>query len=634
MPLPRVNNPRSRLLTAFVGFAFGVLIVTVLFFAQTIFIPIALAVFLTFLLAPIVDRLERGVGRTAATIATVLATTGLLIGVGWMVTHEMSGLVGMLKEPKYADNIREKVKKVEDWFQSGVLTELSHFTRTFARRGSENANEGQDENNQQAKDKGTAEQPKTEANTNNPAPAAGGPPTPFWLGEIPASLSRLGEDLAQTALVVVLVVFMLLRREDLRNRVIRLIGHGRLTVTTIAIDDAASRVSRFLFVQLVVNSCYGLVFAAGLWLLHVPYAFLWGFLAGVMRYVPYVGIWLAVLPPIALSLAVAPGWSLPLWVVGMVAVLEVVCANFVEPVLFGQTIGVSEVALLVSAAFWAWLWGPIGLVLSAPLTVCLVVLGKYVPQLEFFDVLLGDAPVLPARLVFYQRLLARDQDEAAAVIEKFAKTAPAEAAYDEFLVPTLVSARRDLDSSDLSEEDERFIVSAVAELSEQLSAGDPTPSAPAVVENATAEVPRAIVVGCPARDDEDEVALGMLRSLLGLARWELDILPAAALAAELIEKVEKVQPAAICIVALPPGGVAHTRYLCKRLRQRFADLKLAVGLWGLEGDISHARDALAAAGADHVSTRILETRAQLSEWLPVFATAAANDSQSPALAGR
>jgi hypothetical protein len=280
------------------------------------------------------------------------------------------------------------------------------------------------------------------------------------------------------------------------------------------------------------------------------------------------------------------------------------------------------VALLVSAAFWAWLWGPLGLVLSAPLTVCLVVLGRYVPQLEFFDVILGDAPALPARLVFYQRLLARDQDEAAAVVEKYTHTAPPEQAYDEFLVPALVAAKRDRDTHDLAEPDERYIVAAVAETAEELAVGDLAPVPPA---GATVPVgPRPPVLGCPARDDADELALRMFGHLLDAARWDLEVLPVAALAAELLDRVAASRPVAVVVAALPPGGLSHTRYLCKRLRQRFPELKIAVGLWGSVGDLGHAREVLTPSGADHVGRTLLETRAQLAEWLPVFATAAAD----------
>jgi predicted PurR-regulated permease PerM len=608
MARPIAQNSRGRVVNVFSGTALGVLIVTVLYFAQTIFIPVALAVFLTFLMAPVVDRVERWTGRAVAVVASVLGATGLLICIGWMVTHQLTGLARTLQEPEYRQNIGVKTKAVEDW-----IRDVTRMTRAVE----ENVGGAGNDADKKADEKSKSGQP---------VPAQIAPFTPTWLRDLPGSLGRVAELLGQTALVVVLVVFMLMRREDMRNRVIRLIGHGQMTVTTMAIDDAASRISRFLFAQLVVNSAYGLVFASGLWLLGVPYAFLWGFLAALMRYVPYVGIWLAVLPPIALSLAASPGWTMPLWVVGLVAALEVVSANIIEPVLFGQSIGVSEVALLVSAAFWAWLWGPIGLVLSAPLTVCLVVLGKYVPRLAFFDVLLGDAPALPAGMMFYQRLLARDQDEAATVIEKFVRSAPPENVYDEFLVPALVSAKRDRDHHDLAEPDEQFIISAVAETAEQMAAGTlaPSPPPPSPPEGA-----RATLLGCPARDETDELALRMFVNLLDPGRWDLEILPVAALAAELLDKVHGAGLGAVVVAALPPGGLAHTRYLCKRLRQRFPDLKIAVGLWGLEGNADHARELLAAAGADHVGTTMLETRARLTEWLPVFSAAAAQPEDRP-----
>ncbi|HEX4589076.1 MAG TPA: AI-2E family transporter, partial [Gemmataceae bacterium] len=586
--------PRTRLVTTFSGVALGVLVVAVLYFAQTIFIPVALAIFLTFLMTPVVDRLERWIGRAVAVVLSVVTAAAILVMIGWGVTHELSGLVQMLNQPEYSRNISDKVALVHRWFQGGIVEEFQRLTRRVEERV-------QEDKRDDGKDQPAQEKPAPKSGgpaAGEPQPTSIGPVTPPWLSELPGSLGKVAEMLAQAALVAVLIVFMLVRREDLRNRVIRLIGHGRLTVTTMALDDATARVSRYLFAQLLINASYGLIFAGGLWFLGVPYAFLWGFLAAVMRYVPYVGIWLAVLPPVVLSLAVAPGWTMPLWVVALVAVLELVTANFVEPILFGQSIGVSEVALLVSAAFWAWLWGPLGLILSAPLTVCLVVLGKYVPQLEFFDVILGDAPVLPVRLVFYQRLLARDSDEAAALVEKFVRTAPPEQAYDEFLIPALVAAKRDRDNHDLAEADERFIVSTVAETADQLA--DDAELASAKKAAAPPDGPRATCLLVPARDETDEVALRMLRGLLDPLRWDAEILPVAALAAELLERMATLRPAVVCVAALPPGGLAHTRYLCKRLRQRFPDVKIAVGLWGADSALAQAREVLAGAGADHV----------------------------------
>jgi predicted PurR-regulated permease PerM len=586
--------------------ALGVIIVAGLYWAQAIFIPIALAVFLTFILAPVVNFLQRWrLGRTPAVVVTAVLAGALLVGIGWVVSTQVAGLVASLKDEQYTENIRRKVQTVQQWMQGGLVDDVRQLVHEVAKT------------EPSAKDTKSPPVGPPPPNTANPPKAVVVEPQPASpLGRIPDLLSRAAEPLAQTALVLVLVVFMLARREDLRNRLIRLIGHGRLTLTTKAVDDAGQRVSRFLFVQMLVNTTYGLVFGLGLYFLNVDYAFLWGFLAAVMRYVPYLGVWVAIVPPIGLSLAAATGWSQPLWVIGLVAVMEIVTANFIEPVLFGQSIGVSEVALLISAAFWAWLWGPIGLVLSAPLTVCLVVLGKHVPQLEFFDILLGDAPALPPRMVLYQRLLAHDQDEAAEVVDQAVRTGPREQVYDDLLIPALATARRDRDRGDLPEPDQQAILTAVRELAEDLAEREPIPADSGA--NRPADGVRVRVLGCPARDANDELALTMFRDLLDPVKWAFEVLSPDTLSSEFVEAVKQAQPAAVCIGALPPGTLAHTRYLCKRLRQRFPDVKILVGLWGLSGDAGVPRQALADAGADAVATTLADARQQLTEWLPVF----------------
>jgi predicted PurR-regulated permease PerM len=586
--------------------ALGVIIIAGLYWAQTIIIPIALAIFLTFILAPVVNFLQHcKLGRTPSVIVTVVLAGVLLVGIGWAVSYQVAGLVASLNNERYTENIRRKVQTVEQWMQGGLFEDVRQFIQEV---GKAQPSAGD------AKSEPTV--PPPDPNAANPPRTVVVEPTSSALARIPDLLSRAAEPLAQTALVLVLVIFMLARREDLRNRLIRLIGHGRLTLTTMAVDDAGQRVSRFLFVQMIVNVTYGLVFSAGLYVLGVDYAFLWGFLAAVMRYVPYLGVWVAIVPPIGLSLAAATGWSQPLWVIGLVAVMEIVTANFIEPIVFGQSIGVSEVALLISAAFWAWLWGPIGLVLSAPLTVCLVVLGKHVPQLEFFDILLGDAPALPPRVVLYQRLLAHDQDEAAEVVDQAASKGPREQVYDDLLLPTLATARRDRERGDLPEPDQQAILAAVRELAEELAEREPIPADSGA--NRPADGVRVRVLGCPARDAGDELALNLFRDLLDPVKWAVEVLSPDTLSSELLDAVEKVQPAAVCIGALPPGALAHTRYLCKRLRQRFPDVKLLVGLWGLSGDKDVPRQALMDAGADAVAITLADARQQLTEWLPVF----------------
>ena len=318
-----------------------------------------------------------------------------------------------------------------------------------------------------------------------------------------------------------------------------------------------------------------------------------------------------------------PGWVQPLLVLGLIVVLELVTANVMEPWLFGHSMGVSEVALLVAAAFWAFLWGPIGLVLSSPLTVCLVVLGKYVPQLEFLDVLLGDEPALDPDVSYYQRLLARDQDEATQLVLAQAKTLPPEQVYDELLVPALNYVKRDRERDDLTEADEQFILRATREIVEDLGERQAAAAGKAARRRQRRPRPRrrrkVRILGCPGHDEADRLALEMLRQLLDPARWDVEVLSLEMLSAELVALAGEKEPAVVCIGALPPGGLAHTRYLCKRLRARLPEAKIVVGRWGLKGNVEQNQEQLREAGADQVETTLLETRTHLHAWLPVLA---------------
>ncbi len=262
------------------------------------------------------------------------------------------------------------------------------------------------------------------------------------------------EPVASAGLILILLTFMLIKREDLRNRVIGLLGHSRLTGTTRIIVESADRISRLLLMQLVVNSGFGVLFGAGLLLIGVPYWFLWGFLAMLLRFIPYIGSWIAAALPLLLSFAIAPGWVQPLLVLGVFVGLDLVTGNVVEPLLFGHSTGVSPVALLVAAVFWTWVWGPVGLVLSTPLTVCLVVLGQHIPRLRFLSLLLGDQPALAPHIGFYQRLLAGDRAEAFGIAHAYAVTHGRDHVGDEVIVPALRLARRDREEAGLTAEDE------------------------------------------------------------------------------------------------------------------------------------------------------------------------------------
>ncbi len=276
------------------------------------------------------------------------------------------------------------------------------------------------------------------------------------------------ERFVSAGLVIVLVIFMLVQREDLRNRLIRLVGYGRLTFTTSALEEAGQRISRYLLMQTIINSSFGLTVGWVLYLIGIPYAVLWGFFAAGLRFIPYVGAFAATIMPSALSLAVFQGWLWPILVVGIFVALELICNMVLEPLLYAESAGVSGVALLVAVAFWTWLWGPIGLVLATPLTVCVVVLGKYLPRLDFIGVLMSDQPAMESNISYYQRLLAMDQAEAAEIVEEHLKNHPAEQIYDEILVPALISARSDRDLGRLTADGEQFIFRATREILDDL----------------------------------------------------------------------------------------------------------------------------------------------------------------------
>ena len=403
--------------------------------------------------------------------------------------------------------------------------------------------------------------------------------------------------------------FMLVQREDLRNRLIRLIGYGHLTLTTKALEEAGQRISRYLLMQSIINTSFGIAVGIALYFIGLPYALLWGFLAAMLRFIPYVGPWAATIMPGALSLIVFEGWMWPALVVAVFLVLELVNNMILEPLLYGESAGVSEVGLLIAIAFWTWLWGPVGLILATPLTVCVVVLSKYVPRLDFINVLMSDESVMKSHISYYQRLLAGDQDEAAEIVEEHLENHPFEETCDEVMVPTLNYAKRDRALGRLAENDEQFIFQATREILEALNGLQPEPSNPAAMIKRAPTTPRVRILGCPARDDADELALLMFWHLLDPARYDLVRLPVETLASEFIDQIAEKGPSLVCISSLPPGGLAQTRYLCKRLRNRFPDLKIIVGRWGTRSENNWT--SLLAAGADKVGTTLVETRDQV-----------------------
>jgi predicted PurR-regulated permease PerM len=589
------------------GTLLAIAVVGALYWARSVFIPVALAVFLTFVLSPIVVGLQKlRLPRSVAVITAVTLTAAILAGTFWIVGRQVGTLADDL--PNHTQSIKDKIENLK----SAAGQKGSRFGRMIDEIGGAFRTKPAEATAREAADE-----------TKTPAVVVESS-SPSWMGFVGGFAGAAAEILAQGALVIVLVVFMLLNREDLRNRIIRLIGDGRLTVTTKAVDDATRRISRFLFMQFIVNATYGATLAVGLYFLDVDYAFLWGFLAATLRYIPYLGAWLAAILPVSLSIVESHGWTQPLLVIGFIVVLELISNNVMEPLMYGHSIGVSEVALLVAAAFWTFLWGPVGLVLAAPLTVCLLVLGRYVPQLEFLRVLLGDEPPLEKDLTFYQRLTARDQDEAEQLALRHAEGTCRAAVFDDLLVPALRSLKEDRQRNQLAPDDERFIIQAVREIAEEFDSDQET-----ALRDGDADDPpvdKARVIGCPASDEADQLALELLARNLDARRWEVEITSFQTLAAEVIERIENSRPAVVCIASLAPGGLAHTRYLIKRIRGRFPKLRIVVARWGMSDDQSgEQRARLQDTGADGVEPTLRETVQHLNAWLPALARPAPAD---------
>lgn len=588
-----------------------------LFWLQAVLVPVALAILLTFMLSPLVSLLQSvRLPRALAVMMVVSVAFSLIIAMGWLLSRQVTSFVDTF--PQYEKNINAKLaafQPVTGGFVDKVQRIVARISRQLDNQAASREPQGQ---------RGRAPLPVKIVEDGNPF-------------EFPALWSALGpvlEPIAMTGLAIVLVIFMLLHREDLRDRVISIVGRGRLTLTTKALDEAGDRISRYLLMQLIVNGTYGIAVAAGLFAIGIPYALLWGFLAAVLRYIPYLGAWLAAILPFGLSLIVSESWSMPLMVLGLFLTFELISNMLIEPWLYGRGIGVSGTATLIMIAFWTWLWGPIGLVLATPLTVCILVLGKYVPFLNVLDTLLGDQPALEPHIVFYQRLLARDHDEAAEIAETHLENASLVRTYDALVIPALTNGRRDVERDALSDDEQRGIVDAARGVAEQLATlsenktedgAERSPAAPPPVDAPIR------VLGIPARDASDHVALTLLGECINNARLELSIMDPGLLASDAVARALDYQPALICLASLPPGGGTQARLICMRLRGRFPELKILVGRWGYLGDVKKMRAQLLAAGASDVATTLEETCHQIDALrllLPAPAAAGVDAAQA------
>jgi predicted PurR-regulated permease PerM len=576
----------SQTLKPWVIFAGCVLVIVVLYWAQAVLVPIALAVLLTFVLTPPVSWLERWLGRVPAVLAAVTLVFIVLGLAGWGLARQMGHLADDL--PTYRVNILAKIADVRGAGNGGSVGKLQETIEGI-----------KTDLGQSSAPTETAARPVVVTSE-----LVAGFPGFVWLAPIVGPVGTAG-------LVLAMVIFMLLERRDLRDRLIGLFGHGQLTVTTKAFDEAGTRVSRQLLMQSVVNLVYGIAAGLGLYVLGVPYPWVWAALGAALRFIPYIGPVIGAGAPILVSLAALPGWAGPLWVVGLFIVLELFTNLVLETVLYAGAAGVSQVALLVSVAFWTWLWGPLGLLMATPLTVCLVVLGKHVPGLEFVGLLMADTPALAPEFGYYQRLLARDQGEAADLIEQHIKTEAPRTVYDALLLPALNYAERDRLEQRLSLDEETAVIDATRELlsdaAESIRRLQSDPSEP---DHSALPGPREPlrVLGFATNGIADELALQMLSHLLDDLPIVVEITKGRMLASELVSLARAQAVSVICLADLPPSPPSKTRYLVKRLHAALPEVRILVGRWGPLALADDSTQLLRDAGATLVASTLADTR--------------------------
>lgn len=597
----RTADELMGLLSAVASAILAALFITALYFGREIFVPIALAILLSFVLAPLVGLLQRArVRRGFAVVGVVVLAFSIIFGLGTMIANQLTQLAGDL--PVYQSTMREKIKSVRGaTASSGTLERAADMLQELSRE---------------------LDRPKEDKSLRGSLQRLGGPnvagsvtpipvevrqPDPGALENLRTLIAPLLNPLATTGIIIIFVIFILIQREDLRNRLIRLAGSHDLQRTTAALDDAATRLSRLFLAQLMINATFGVIIGAGLSFIGIPSAILWGILAAVLRFIPYIGSAISAAFPLALAAAVDPGWSMLAWTLALFLGVGPIVSQVVEPLAYGQSTGLSPVAIVVSATFWTALWGPIGLVLATPLTVCLVVLGRHVERLEFLDVIFGDRPALSPPEMFYQRMLAGDPTEAAEKAEEFLKEKSLSSYFDEVALRGLQLAQTDAKRGALDQVRMSKIRDAVTEFASDLSTQDDSipdvtsPTMDAEAAAAVETVPEAAIssnlpvvqktdlplawqgespVLCLAgRSPLDEAAAVLFAQLSNAHGLAARVEPADALSTSNILRLDTTGVAIVCLSYLDASSPAHMRYSVRRLRRKLPKATIMLGCW-------------------------------------------------------
>ena len=585
-------------LTGIWGLLLLAFVVAALYFGRSVFVPIALATLITFLLSRLVTRLERWIGRIAAVLVTVIAMFTIFAGASWVIGSQVIDLADKL--PDYQANIVAKIRSLR-LPAGGPLARFSSSVHVL-------------QNELVAPSPApSTDRARGDSSTRTPPPVASPIPVKVIEGRsaIPQlmqeTLSAILSPLGTAALVLLLVIFMLLKREDLRGRLIRLVGQGRISTTTRAMEDAGRRVSRYLSTQFLVNTCYGICVAFGLQFIGVPNAALWGVLAGVLRFIPYVGPWVGALLPVLLSFAISSSWFTPLMTIALFIVLEAIASNFVEPWVYGANTGVSPIALIISAVFWTWLWGPVGLVLSTPLTVCLAVIGRHVPRLEFLGILLSEDQALAPHEEFYHRLLSFSMDSAEEFATKYVETESLTALYDNVLIPAIGAVEIDAHRGSITAEQRTSALQRVHEIIDDFSGSEASRNdahEQKIDLAGAASATGSRVVCLPASAYCDELAGEMLAQLLRNQGFETENVPARLKHEELIDRAVEVQPECICVSVVPPTSIAQARHLASAIRERLKNVTILIGAWSARFDAEKLRERLRGAHVSDVAVSL------------------------------
>ncbi|KAA5611922.1 AI-2E family transporter [Rhodovastum atsumiense] len=621
----RVPPAETPGLGRLLALAVGVVVVAALYLGREVLIPVTLAILLSFVLAPLVGLLRRlRLGRVPAVLLAVVVALCVILSLGTLIGMQVADLAREM--PRYQVTIEQKVGAVRD-VTIGRLTEIIRGVGRQVERASGGPTET--------------------------TPASPSARTPFQQGRAPLPvevhepassplqvaervLSPVLGPLSTTAIVFIFAVFILLQREDLRDRLIRLFGSRDLHRTTAAMDEAAGRLSRYFLFQLAINASFGVIVGFGLFLIGVPSPALWGILGALLRFVPYVGSLLSAALPLAIAAAVDPGWSMMLWTAALYLVVEPLIGHVIEPVVYGRSTGLSPFAVVVAATFWTWLWGPIGLLLATPLTLLLVVLGRYVEHMEFLDVLLGDRPALTPVENFYQRMLADDPDEALDQAELLLRERSLASYYDEVALKGLHLAVGDAQRGVLGPAQMDRVREAVRSLVDDLEGhddSDPRPEAPiadpmppSAAERALPSSP-ALDVSLPEREalpsawqgegavlciagrgPLDEAAAAMLAQLLRKHGLGARVLPHDAVSRARVGSLDISDAAMICFTYLDIAGTpSHLRYLLRRLQARLPGAPTLVGFWPAEAAVLRDEQLRAALGASTYTTTLRDT---------------------------